>query len=292
MLDGEGGDELFGLSPYLLADRIRQGRLLSALQLARRMPSAQRPTTRLIRRRLRVFGLKGAMPPAAHLLMRRLRPGDHYAPAWLAPPLARAWLASEESAFEWKRLPGPLWWSCLAHAVTRGIGSALTYEQSRRRAALAGLESRHPLVDVDVIELVLRFAPELAFDPWLSRPLLRESMAGLLPDEVRLRPAKSSFDQLFHGLLAGGDLPVVRTLLDAGTAELRAFVDLRAVHAELLAGEPPTDRLWRQRWAIRVWRLLTAECWLRMQQDPAFPERLIERTHPPDHEIVSSAVVA
>ena len=40
MLDGEGGDELFGQPRYLLADRVRAGRPLAAWRLARRFPGA------------------------------------------------------------------------------------------------------------------------------------------------------------------------------------------------------------------------------------------------------------
>ena len=38
MLDGEGGDELFGCSPYLIADCIRRGNLRRAVALAQRLP--------------------------------------------------------------------------------------------------------------------------------------------------------------------------------------------------------------------------------------------------------------
>jgi hypothetical protein len=226
---------------------------------------------------LTAFGLKGAMPPAVHLAVRRVRSLEGYAPPWLAPSLARSWLDNEEAAFVWKRIAGPRWWAHVVHAVTRGVGSALVYEQNGRMAAMAGLDARHPLVDVDVIELVLRLAPELAFDTRLTRPLLRDSVAGLLPDEVRLRPAKSNFDALFHAALAGSDLPPVRRVLGARDAELGAYVDLGTMHRMLLAADPPSDRRGRQLWATNVWRLVTAECWLRSQGDSTFPERLRER---------------
>ena len=38
-LDGQGGDELFGAAHFLIADRLRAGRALSAWRLARRYPS-------------------------------------------------------------------------------------------------------------------------------------------------------------------------------------------------------------------------------------------------------------
>jgi asparagine synthase (glutamine-hydrolysing) len=276
MLDGEGGDELFGCSPYLIADRIRRGRPLAALELAQRFPGwLGTPPRYRVRGWLRDYGVKGALPPIAHKLMRRVRGSRRYPSHWILPSLGRAWLESEESAFEWKRLPGPRWWAFLASATTRAVGPALVQEGTRRRAGMAGIAPRHPLVDVDVIELMLRMPPELAFEPQFSRPLLREAAAGLLPDEVRLRRGKSFFDAVFEEALAGPDLPLAREILGAPEAELRAFVDLDSAYKELLAFGPPSRSGSRLAWTIPVWRLLTAECWLRSQADGGFLEGLI-----------------
>lgn len=278
VLDGEGGDEVFGLSPYLLADRLRRGRFVSALRLAQQWPPPFRESTPArVRLRLRRFGVKGGAPYLGHTAMRRLRGWRRYAPGWIAPELARQWVETNTSAYEWKRVRGPRWWASMVGLVTVGSGPALVYEQGRRRAALAGMSARHALVDVDLIELVLRVAPELLFGAPHSRPLLREAVAGLLPDEVRLRTRKSNFDAVFHAALAGRDLPAARRLLEDPAAELHAYFDLPELNRALFDGRPPTDPGSRQGWAIWVWRLLTAECWLRSEADPGFLEQLVER---------------
>jgi hypothetical protein len=128
-----------------------------------------------------------------------------------------------------------------------------------------GLRASHPLLDVDLIECVLALPPELAFDARLSRPLLRESVCGLIPEPVRLRPSKSSFDALFHESLAGGELAVARSLVLADDAEVGAFVDVERVRAQLFAAPPPRTGGALQSWALQVWRLVTAESWLRHQ---------------------------
>jgi asparagine synthase (glutamine-hydrolysing) len=133
----------------------------------------------------------------------------------------------------------------------------------RRRAALCGIEQRHPLVDVDVIEYMLAVPPELSYDTRFSRPLIREAMAGCLPDEVRLRPTKSTFDAVFHQAVAGPDLGVARRLLRPGHALVEAYVDLGVVARELLDDPPPPDQ--RLEWSQFVWRLVTAELWLRVR---------------------------
>ncbi len=291
MLDGEGGDELFGLSPYLLADRLRHGRLISSARLATRIPGTARPlvssrTWLLVRR----FGLKGILPAAVHGFARRVRGTERYAPAWMRPDTSRQWLDTD-ATWRWKDIRGPRWWAWQVDTVTRGLGPALVYEQSRRRAAMAGVEARHPLVDLDVVELVLGVAPEMAFDARYSRPALRQALAGLLVDEVRLRPDKSSFDAVFHAALAGPDLGAVRRILGAPGAEVGAYVDLDEVRHTMLDPEPPTDPGSRQNWAIDVWRLLLAECWLRAQLDDSFVGGLAAREGlaAPEYDLVNSS---
>jgi asparagine synthase (glutamine-hydrolysing) len=144
------------------------------------------------------------------------------------------------------------------------MGPALVYDHLRRRSALAGLATRHPIADVDLLETVLALPPELAFHPRHGRPLLREAVAGLLPDEVRLRAAKSDFNAPFHAGLAGPDLPLVRRLLGGRDARIGAYVDRAALARDLL-GAVPAGGGELQDWGLYTWRLVTAEMWLRMQ---------------------------
>lgn len=264
MLDGEGGDSLFWLSPYLLADRLMHGRLPSAFSLARRFPSEQGwVSPRVAAWLIREWGVKGAVPHWLHRLRQRLRGRETFAPHWFTPENVRLRFETDPT-LEWKRSNAPRWWAALVNE-TISIGSTLVQDGARRRSASVGLQARHPLLDVDVIELMLALPPELAFDPHLSRPLLRDSVRGLIPEEVRLRYSKSSFDALFHELLAGPDLPKVCSLLLSPDAEVGAFVDRDRMDAELFGAGPPSAPGALQNWALHVWRLLTAEIWLRLQ---------------------------
>jgi asparagine synthase (glutamine-hydrolysing) len=273
MLAGEGGDELFGLSPYLLADRVRRGQWLSAVRLAREFPGGASP--RQVGKRLRRFGVWGALPPAVDRAARRHLNPFRYAPEWLTPSAARRWMATENS-HRWKELDGARWWTALVEATTAGVGPNIVAEQSRRRAASAGLRARHPLVDVDVVELMLRLPPELSIDRRWSRPLLRQSTEGRLPEEVRLRRGKSSFDEIFHRCLAGPDLRAARHLLGDPEARVGAWVDLARMGDAVLSDRAATDR--SAIWAVGLWRLIMAECWLRCQEDPGFAHSLGQRS--------------
>lgn len=258
LLDGEGGDELFGAPRYLIADMFRRGRPDRALRLARRFPGAgDRPPLRPLIRVLTDFGLRGAW----RALEYRPEP-----PAWLRGPLP-------PSDDDWRAADGPLWWAGLVDTLRSADGPALARDHVRRRSALAGVEPRHPLQDLDLVELMLASDPAAAFDPHLSRPLLRDAMRGLIPEPVRLRPQKSTFDAVFQRSMFGAERDVLERLLADPDAEVRAFVDLDAARGELLApgGAAPGARAR----ALTLWRLATAELWLRAQQDAGAPARLL-----------------
>jgi asparagine synthase (glutamine-hydrolysing) len=238
MLDGEGGDAVFAAPRLPAVDRMRGGR--------------PRALPRLLRAALR--------------RVRRPRP-----PAWLLPEHARALRAADERE-PWRRRDGPLWWRERADALTSGLEAIDFHGYLRRRAAAVGIEAGHPLLDRDVLELVLRLPPEAAYDPHVSCPLLRTAMRGLVPEPVRTRPTNSHFRSLIHDELARRERRAIEALLLDGTPEVTAWVDPGALR-DLLEGRAAHDPL--RRWSSQVWRLLTAECWLRGEADPRFPDALL-----------------
>jgi asparagine synthase (glutamine-hydrolysing) len=265
-LGGDGGDELFGARAYLLADRLRTGHPLQAVGLARELPGAgDRPPRREMARIVGNMALMGALPYRLHeILQRPLRGRD--APGWLHSRTARDLLDSDDP-LAWKRLDGPRWWANIAHGLTRGIEETGVFEHQRQRATSAGLRARHPLFDLDLLELCLRQPPLATFDRYRDRPVLRAAMAGLLPDAVRLRPGKAWFNSVIVDCLAGPDGVATRRLLTDPGAEIGAYVDRRGVQRALF----DSDRLRREQpfqWMWQVWRLTTAECWLRAQANP------------------------
>jgi asparagine synthetase B (glutamine-hydrolysing) len=186
---------------------------------------------------------------------------DDGAPGYLTSAAHRR-LRRSDDPDAWKRLDGPRWWAFAAHGLSCGIESTGVFEHQRRRAAMAGLEARHPMLDLDLVELALRQPPEQTLDPRFSRPVLREAMAGLLPDSVRLRPQKALFEHLIAAAMRGPDGAAIREILTAPDAEIGAYVDRTRMQAALFgtAGVRKGDEF---RWMWQVWRLLTAEVWLR-----------------------------
>ncbi len=282
LMDGEGGDQALGTAHYLLADRVRSGRLLAAVRLARSFPGAgDKPPWRTVLSVLRDWGLHGALLTGRP---REFRP----APPWLTPSMRAAYLDSEDP-WAWAGAQGPRWWAHMVRSLTSSKGSVLGRDQVRHRSALAGLEGRHPLLDLDLVEYVLSLDPTLAFDRYRSRPLLRKAVQGLIPDSVRLRPWKSTFDAVFHdGLLETDGAALERLLGDSG-AEIHAYVDPAAVRRELLDAPGSGFATGTQAWAIYAWRLATAECWLRAQRDPEAPRRALNESPPARYAIRTQA---
>lgn len=260
VLGGDGGDEVFAPRAYALADALRGGRPRRVLELARRLPGSgphvgRRREAAMIAR----LAFAGAMPPrpAGWALPGA---GDG-APSWLTRSTRRRLHRSDDPG-AWKRLDGPRWWAFAAHGVAYGIEATGVFEHQRRLAAMAGLQTRHPMLDLDLVELSLRQPPEQTLDPRFSRPVLRAAMAGLLPDSVRLRPQKALFESLIASTLRGPDGAAVKEILTAPDAEIGAYVDRKRMADELFGSEA----LWKKdefRWMWQVWRLLTAEVWLR-----------------------------
>ena len=256
LLDGQGGDELFGESRFLVSDRVRTGRVRSAADLAL-LASPHEPVWRT----LVELGLKANLPTATHRAARRLRPLQ-YAPHWLQSQAARLY-AQEQDGWSWKQLDGPRWWAFLADQLTAHRERWGVHDYLRHKSALAGARGRHPfLQDLDLIRLVLSLPPELAFDATLDRPLLRRSMAGLVPDEIRLAERKPVFTRIFVDAMRGADYENVVSILQP-KAEIFAFVRPEAVERLFLATDQ--ERL-APTWAWTLWRLAVCETWLQRQR--------------------------
>jgi asparagine synthase (glutamine-hydrolysing) len=266
MLGGDGGDELFGARFWLLSDRLRSGHPLHALAAARELPGAgDRPPLRALVRMLRDFGLVGVPPRALHELFRRPF-ARRDIPSWIRPRAARDLLDSADP-YAWKQLDGPRWWAGTAHLLTSGVEEAGVFEDHRHRATSAGVDARHPLFDLDLLELGLRQPPMMTFDRYRDRPIMRLSMEGLLPDVVRLRAHKALFNSILVDSLLGPDRAAVDQLLGHPNAELGAYVDLKGMRASLLSRDAPMTGAFQ--WMEQVWRLVTMECWLRSQAGTA-----------------------
>jgi asparagine synthetase B (glutamine-hydrolysing) len=287
ILDGQTGDELFGFSPYLVADRLRRGRLLAAIALAGRWPIGRATTVRDKRWILTQLGIRGAVPHRVGRFVRARRDLSDEGPPWLLPRFRHEHVARADR-WAWKLgASGPLWWRYLADTLVAAPHRELRLDYLRHRAAAEGVVSESPLYDADLIDYTLRLPPELAFDARFDRPLVREAMRDWLPSEIRLQTKKADFTRFCLMAVTGADAAGFDDLLGAPDAEIGAYVDLEQVRngwSELRARKRSS---W---WLGAVWRLAAAECWLRSQSDAGFADRLLGDSRIPAPSIRSVAL--
>ncbi|HEY1713151.1 MAG TPA: asparagine synthase-related protein [Solirubrobacteraceae bacterium] len=289
VLDGQTGDELFGLSPYLFADRIRHGRLLSALGLTNQWPIGRRMSPRSKVWMIKELGVKGGAPHALGRFVQGRRDRAAVGPPWLTPRLRDAF-AHREDRWAWKLAgPGPMWWRWLSDALIDGPHRELRLQYLRHRAASNGLVAEPPLYDVDLIEYALRLPPEFAYDRRYDRPLVREAMSGLLPDEVRFQTQKADFTRFCEHAMVNADGAGITRLLTAPDALIGAYTDrdwVRSCWNRTIAGHG------RPEWLGALWRLTAAEVWLRSHADPDFLDAAMAQPDVPAPSVRRVALVS
>jgi asparagine synthase (glutamine-hydrolysing) len=173
MLDGEGSDNLlhFEMWPYV-KDMVRRGEwadLVSTLPSYLRVRGSVWPG---IRRRIREAG--GNHPDAPRF------------PEWLNPDFAaRRGLKERIEIWGNGSLPSK-------HPVLPSAHAALSlphwthfFENENAGVTKAPVEVRFPYLDLRVVKFALSLPPY----PWLyGKRILREAMAGKLPERIRIRP--------------------------------------------------------------------------------------------------------
>lgn len=189
---GYYGDALMSGGHYWALDMAREGKFGSLIHTAYANWSEFKWRDSFID-----FGLRRLVPPVVAQTYRSVRPRQA---ANLAPGIhedlpARTDLASRLSpqANNEKTFPGfrqryeTLTGSNFSHNV------AIRYQYNH-----CGMELIQPYYDRRLVEFVLSVPAYVLGRPGSFRHLHRESMSGLLPDEVRLRRRRTTFAPLIH----------------------------------------------------------------------------------------------
>lgn len=223
VLTGWDGDTLLEEPPGpWLAEQWRRGRYL---RLAAGLAAYLRA-----RRRLPPLGLRARLrppPPAAPAAL----------PGWLNPSLVRR-LALVERWREHAAAPAPAP-GTRPHA--RGALSLPVWDClfERYDAGVTGIaaEVRHPWLDLRLVEFLLSVPPV----PWCAgKHLLREALAGVLPEPLRRRPKTPlAADPVLAWLRGEGRRQRAPAPLPP---RLDEYVDRRAVQRTLRGGDPEGTR--------------------------------------------------
>jgi asparagine synthetase B (glutamine-hydrolysing) len=265
VLDGEGGDEVFAMQPMAMVDELLRGRVRQAQALAGHTYAIGRDG-RSRWRRLQVLGhfARAGVVPHAMLHTGRQLTGAGFPASPLLSKQARRHVRELFDPWEWKQMRGPLWTRQLVDSTTDTRDRLEANSYLRRRAAMHGLDSRHPFLhDVDLVETVASIPPEFVFDGYRDRPLLRDAMAGTVPEPLRTRQGKSYFNSVISDSVITYDLPVLRDLFTGAAPKAAAWIDVDRLRREL--DRPAPDRHPRGRvvWSTEMYRVGALECWLR-----------------------------
>ena len=117
-----------------------------------------------------------------------------------------------------------------------------------------GIEARYPYLDTRVVEFCLAVPSAELSRHYQTKLLLRRSMAGILPEKVRLRVGKASSTSLLHTWLSEEVRPTVEALLAHPTFSQGVDWDLiRKLFAEYCRGNMEHGRRITKAVGLELW---------------------------------------
>jgi asparagine synthase (glutamine-hydrolysing) len=128
-----------------------------------------------------------------------------------------------------------------------------------RLGAAFGVEPRHPFYDQRLLELCLALPGRLKRRDGLSRYVLREALAGVLPERVRQRRDKTSLGPQFHRGFRTSDRERLAGLFRESRSLLEPFVDpgrLEELRRRYIEGQ--SDQA-----SVVLWGVASFAVWLR-----------------------------
>ena len=257
VLSGAGGDEMFGGDPQALADVALRGHPVRAVRSARRLSGfgrARAPAWSWVMRPLIVR----SAPTAFRAWRARRRPVAP-APAW-AGPVGRAFLDEKQRAA--RVVPARPRTAAERFTSVRDDAHRVVLAWARHQEEHAsGVDCWDPYLDLDLTAAVASLPPEylLYGDRW--RGLLRAAAHDLLPESLRERMDKASFEPALRrwtdaagGLEALRPLSSGRELAALGLVEPKPF----AAAFERFVATPEDGVSW-----VSLWSALSVEAFLR-----------------------------
>lgn len=185
LLSGQGSDHYLTGNYYFITDLIARRNLREAVREVLSVARAYRSNFWRVAFR---FGLVPFLPTA---LRTHVSLPDHRLPSWIEPAFARREHLRDVLFFGVKgtcradcgRFRGEI------HRELQGVANVL-----RRGAFSDQIEMRYPFLYRPLVEFSLGLSPELICRAGLTKRILRESLAGVIPDEIRGRKTKGGLD--------------------------------------------------------------------------------------------------
>jgi len=248
VLCGGGADELFGGSPQALAEIALRGHPIRAVQAAQRLAGFDRP--RLPSWSWIARPLIGRMLPARVRGWRERRSASYRPAAWAGPAL-RAFHDEQRriASINARRPPRT---GGERFAAIRDSPYRMAFASGRQQDERAGdIDIWWPYLDLSLAAAVATLPPDylLCGDRW--RGLLRASIRELVPESLREREDKASFEPALRRFIeAAGGFDSLRPLASMPTLGSLHLVDRQAFGSafERLVASPEDGEAWASLW--------------------------------------------
>lgn len=262
VLDGVDGDSVVAGQATYLSDLLLTGRLRALHREADELGLTWNVDPRAVVSR---HALRACVPPGLRRAVRRARRRPRV-PAWLGPSLVG--FAEDALAHEvWR--PFAMYRAGEFDALDPGLLSPVL-EVADRASAARDQDVRHPFLDSRLVEFCLGLPRTQKVRRGWHKVVLRNAMAGVLPEEVRLHREKWDIGSGFVRALSGPGASALR----AGLTD-KAVVERGWVRPDTLPWDGSSDGLPE----IALWRIAMLSHWLRWLQERrrGFDEGLADR---------------
>ena len=242
LLDGQGGDELFGGYPISAGFAVRaQGTRAVFEELA-----AGRSRAAAVGRSIAVDFLPG---PARRWYLHRA--ASPYASSEAASSAALIDLRSREP---WISGADPLRRELLAESFETSLPELLRYGD--RSSMAHSRELRLPLLDRRIAELAFSLPPSWVYEHGVTKRILRDAGRALVPESILRRTDKVGYEPPQQRWLSSEVFRErIRAVLLDDSSRRRGLYDVTAIDRDARDGS------WRD--STGIWRALNAELWLR-----------------------------
>jgi asparagine synthase (glutamine-hydrolysing) len=273
MITGQGGDDLLDMWPFHLADLIRRGRLTAAWSEASTWARARGSTPwRIIQlcaapdliNAFRHSGFARRFLPQRQRTLKDL--GEWGVPAWINADFVRRLALAERAAeadAQMRQTKVSARMMLMLQGIQRRVGDPTRWMQ----AAPRGIALSHPFLDPRVIGFALGLQERFRPDPSQVKPVLAAAMRGSLPELIRTRRDKRSFNEVYYLGISRNANAIKRMLESAPVDDLGVFdkeVLICSVEEAALGTRDP-------RTLSRLDAALSAIAWLtqeRQRRDP------------------------
>lgn len=244
LLTGHGGDNVMVGSPLVYADKLRR------LDVSLFNDIKQQGSATVLK-----YGLKPFIPEWLLNVKRRFQQIQRY-PEWID-----SGFVEELPSHQPDTLPFP---SRAHRAMYRLMMDLPTVRRSAHWHDWIDqgydVDTWHPFLDRRLVEFVMAIPPQVAYGDGQRKLLLRQAMRGILPEKVRTRRDKTSFDRFFeYSLLEKERAYVCDLMTDSLLAKMGLVVE------DKLELNYNGDRLNTSvnNQVNYLWSFLTLERWLR-----------------------------